>query len=81
MVLRNVLGNVTVITTIANEEGVYKWNVGVRFEGDEERNLKMVKKIFQKSWHQLKDCSTVEFTGIKIGFFILAMVLIHQNFY
>ncbi len=63
------LGNVTVITTIADKQSVYKWDVGVGFEGDEERNLKMVKKNLKRPWHQFKECSTVEVTGIKMGFF------------
>ncbi len=29
------------ITAIANKQCVYEWNVGVRFEGDEERDLKI----------------------------------------
>ncbi len=33
------LGNCTAITTIAHKQSVYKWNVGVGLEGDEERNL------------------------------------------
>ncbi len=63
------LGNCTAITTIAHKQSIYKWNVGVGFEGDEERNLKIKKNY----WHQ--------FTGIKMGFFILAVVLSHQKFY
>ncbi len=37
------LGNCAAITTIANKQGVYKWNVRIRFEVDEERNLKVRK--------------------------------------
>ncbi len=40
------LGNLTVITTIADKQSVYKWDVRVRFEGDEERNLKNVQEHF-----------------------------------
>ncbi len=43
------LSNFTAITIIANEQSVYKWNVGVWFEGDEERDLKIVDKI-EGSW-------------------------------
>ncbi len=39
------LGNFTAIATIANEERVYKRNMGVWFEGDEEGDLKIVDKI------------------------------------
>ncbi len=39
------LGNFAGTAIIANEECVYKWNVGVGFEGDEERNLEVIKKI------------------------------------
>ncbi len=39
------LGNFTAIATIANKECVYKWNVGIRFEGDEQGDLKIVDKI------------------------------------
>ncbi len=33
------LGNFAGTAIIANEECVYKWDVGVGFEGDEEGNL------------------------------------------
>ncbi len=35
------LGNCTASTSIENEQSVYKWNVGIRFEGDDDRNLKV----------------------------------------
>ncbi len=38
-------GNVAALTTIANIQCVYKWNMGVRFESDEEGDLKMMDKI------------------------------------
>ncbi len=34
-------GDFVGIATIANEQGVYNWNVGVRFEGNKERGLKV----------------------------------------
>ncbi len=34
------LGDLAGVTTIANKLCVYKWNVGIRFEGKEERDLK-----------------------------------------
>ncbi len=39
------LGNFAGTAIIANEKSVYKWNVGVGFEGDKERNLEMIKEI------------------------------------
>ncbi len=43
------LGNFTASATIANKEGVYKWNVGIGFEGDEEGDLKIVDNT-ESSW-------------------------------
>ncbi len=37
-------GDFAGITTIANKQCVYKWNVGVRFECDKERYLKVFEK-------------------------------------
>ncbi len=39
------LGNFTALTSVANIQCVYEWNVGVRFEGDKEGDLKMMDKI------------------------------------
>ncbi len=41
------LGNLAGTANIANKQCVYKWNVGVRFEGNEERNLKVINKTKQ----------------------------------
>ncbi len=43
-VIAFLLGDFAGITTIANKQCVYKWNVGVRFEGDKERDLKVFEK-------------------------------------
>ncbi len=37
------LGNFAGTATIANKQCVYKWNVGVGFEGNKERDLKKTK--------------------------------------
>ncbi len=34
------LGNFAGTATVANKQCEYKWNVGVRFEGNKERDLK-----------------------------------------
>ncbi len=44
------LGNFAGTAIIANKQCVNKWNVGVGFEGDEERNLQMIKKIKKNCW-------------------------------
>ncbi len=35
------LGYCTVTSTIVNKQCVNKWNVGIRFEGDKDRDLKI----------------------------------------
>ncbi len=39
------MGNFAGTATIANKQCVYKWNVGVRFEGNKERDLKKKPKL------------------------------------
>ncbi len=56
-------GNVAALTTIANIQCVYKWNVGVRFEGDEEGDLKMMDKIKGSCDNSMK-CHGVVLSGI-----------------
>ncbi len=48
------LGNFVGTANIANKQCAYKWNVGDRFEGDKERNLKVIKKtkkVFANYYH------------------------------
>ncbi len=45
------LGNFAGTANIANKQCVYKWNVGVRFEGNEERNLKVINKMLANCYH------------------------------
>ncbi len=45
------LSNCTAIASIANKQSVYKWNVGIWFEVDEERNLKVRKGEHEQSNH------------------------------
>ncbi len=47
-------GNVAALTTIANIQYVYKWNMGVRFESDEEGDLKMMDKIYSSYDNSMK---------------------------
>ncbi len=51
------LGNFARTANIANKQCVYKWNVGVRFEGDKERNLKVIKETKQ----MLANCYHIQF--------------------
>ncbi len=57
------LGNFTALTSIAYIQCVYKWNVGVRFEGDEEGDLKMMDKIKGSCDNSMK-CHGVVISGI-----------------
>ncbi len=43
------LGDLAGVATIANKQCVYKWNMGIRFEGKEERDLKKMGKSWNKS--------------------------------
>ncbi len=51
------LGNFAGTATVANKESVYKWNVGVRFEGNKERDLKAKRNKWREAfiniylWH------------------------------
>ncbi len=59
------LGNFTAITTISNIQCVYKWNVRVRFQGDEEGDLKVMGKY--RSLETSIKCHSVEQNGNEMG--------------
>ncbi len=57
------LGDLTGVTTIANKQCVYQWYVGLRFEGKEERDL----KIMGKSWNKSIECYSIRIAKSKAG--------------